>query len=105
MSQPFVKNASDSEQVKGARLKEKHKNEREDLDIREVLSTLPGRRFVWRYLSRCGVFKSSYSHSGSEVYFNEGRRDIGLSLLGDIMRASPQSYLQMIKENEEQNAD
>lgn len=101
----FVQNAADGEQVKGARLKEKHKNEREDLDMVEVLSTKPGRRFVWRYLGRCGIFKSSYSHSGSEVYFNEGRRDIGLSLLGDIMRSSPSSYLTMMKENEEQNAE
>lgn len=103
MAKPFVQNSADADQVKGARLKEKFKNEREDLDIVEVLSTLPGRRFVWRYLAKCGVFKSSYSHSGSEVYFNEGRRDIGLALLGDIMRASPQSYIQMMKE-EEQNA-
>ena len=93
----LVGNAADEEQVKEAKKKEKRGRERDLEDLGVVLSGPAGRRFVWRYLGACGVFKTSMT-GDSYTYFNEGRRDVGLQLLADVMEADPNAYLLMTKE-------
>lgn len=95
-----MKNVADKSQVKKAEYKEKFFREQELNDIRSVLAEKPGRRFVWRYLAECGVFKTSFTGS-SETFFKEGMRNIGLKLLADINDASPESYMVMVKEDKE----
>lgn len=96
-----VKNAADSEQVKDAQDKLQRVREREIEDVRFILNDKRGRRFLWRQLEECGVFRSSANNSGSWTYFNEGQRNIGLKLLTEITDASPDAYLLMLKENKE----
>lgn len=67
-------------------------------DIAHVLSTLTGRRFFWRLLQRCGVFKSSFTGNNT-TFFNEGERNIGLILLTDLNEADPNAYMLMIQES------
>lgn len=98
---PVVKNAADEGQVKDAEKKAKSQREQELEDVRSLLATQHGRRFIWRYLSACGVFTSSWNHSGSIMCFNEGQRNIGLKLLSDVNEASPDAYLVMMKEAKE----
>jgi hypothetical protein len=47
---------------------------------RAVLNTATGREFVVTLLEQSGLFISSFDHSGSQMYFNEGRRKFGLEL-------------------------
>jgi len=94
----LVKNAADKEQVKAAGSKEKRRREKELSDIRELLRTPGGRRFMWRYLDRCGVYRSSFT-GNSQTFFLEGERNIGLQMITDIMDADPGLYIEMIKEN------
>lgn len=94
----YVKNASDEKQVKEAKRKEKDVRAQELEDIKFVLSSPQGRRFYWRYLSKCGMFTTSFT-GNSGTYFKEGERNVGLRLYADMMAASPDSYLLMIKEN------
>lgn len=51
-----------------------------------------------RLLDQAGVYRTSYSHSGSQMAFNEGRRDIGLFLTSELMAASPKGYFELLKE-------
>lgn len=95
-----VKNAADEEQVKAARESEKRQAEDERNDTLWVLSQPAGRRFVWRYLGHCGVFKTSFT-GNSTTFYNEGMRNIGLRLLADVEAASLDNYLVMRKENTE----
>lgn len=95
---PVVKNAADKNQVKEAEGKVKRTRERELNDVRMVLSTLQGRRFVWRYLSECGVFRTSFT-GNSQTFFNEGERNIGLKILADVNEAAPEAYLTMMNES------
>lgn len=90
------KNAADEQQISNAKQKEKLGRERELNDLKFLLSSEQGRRFVWRYLELCGVFKSSFTGS-SETFFLEGQRNIGLKLLADVMEADPESYIKMQK--------
>jgi len=99
MNQPLVRNAADKEQVKGAKRKEKSRRENEVVDTQYILSSFNGRRFLWRYLELCGVFKTSFSPESSQAAFNEGQRNVGLRLLSDINEANPDAYLQMMKES------
>lgn len=94
-------NAADESQVKEAGKKEKNKRNQEIDDVNFVLSSKQGRRLFWRYISRCGVFKTSMTGNNS-TFFNEGERNIGLLLLADVNEAAPDAYVLMQKEANEQ---
>lgn len=99
-----VKNAADEAQVNEAAAKEKRGRARDLEDMRFILETAQGRRFIWRQLGECGVFKSSFT-GNSTTFFNEGRRDVGLKLMADVMDAKPDAYLQMAEEAKREEAN
>ena len=100
MAEPkaLVGNAADPEQVKRAGERELSNRERELNDLAFVLTHRQGRRVIWRQLTEAGVFKSSFHTSASVVYFNEGRRDLGLRLLADVMETDATAYHLMASE-------
>ena len=69
-----------------------------DEALRWLMSDQRGRRFVWNLLGKAGVFRSSMAGSAELTAFNEGRRDIGLALLADVTRLSPENYTLMQSE-------
>lgn len=94
----MVQNAADQNQVREANLKVKYGREKELEDIKYILASPQGRRFVWRYLEITGLFKTSFTGS-SETFFLEGGRNIGLKILADVNEADPEGYLKMLKES------
>lgn len=96
-------NAGDEEQVAERTKKGKSGRDRELDDIRFVLSDKRGRRFYWKKLSDCGVFRTSFTGSSNQTCFNEGQRSVGLILLHDLMEADPEKYLLMTNEHKEPN--
>lgn len=58
-------------------------------DLKEVMSTAAGRRFVWRQLGLAGVFQPCYNPEA------EGGRRVGLILLDEIINEAPGDYLKM----------
>lgn len=66
-----------------------------DEALRWLMADARGRRFVWALLGKAGLFRSSMAGSAELTAFNEGRRDIGLALLGDVMRLCPERYAGM----------
>ncbi len=101
MSKSLVQNASDESQVASAKEKEKFGRDLELSDMKFLLNTLQGRRTLWRYLSRCGIYQSSFRTS-SEIYFLEGQRSIGLEILKDIQETDAESYIKMMLENKKE---
>lgn len=93
----MAQNIADDSQVKEQGKKEKRIRSLELEDMRRILETDYGRRFVWRYLGIAGVFQSSFT-GNSTTFFNEGRREIGLKLLADVTDAKPDAYVQMTLE-------
>ncbi len=67
-------------------------------DLRWLLGHPQGRRIVSRLLDEAGVFRSSFNHSGSVMAFAEGRRHIGLFLTGELLEASADGYMKVLKE-------
>ncbi len=95
---PF--NAGDAEQVKARDKKQKTVRDRELDDLREILATKGGRRFVVRMLESTELFAVSKVMNAS-IYALEGKREIGKLLFGDLMEAQPEAYLLMMKESKE----
>jgi hypothetical protein len=55
-------------------------------DLMGVMSTDPGKRFMFRLLSSCGVFSPNPSIGDAGVLaYNEGVRAVGAGLMNDIL--------------------
>lgn len=74
---------------------------REIEDMTKLMDTAHGRRFMWKLLGQCGVFRLSYSGELASTSFNEGQRNIGLGLFAEIMAHCPHLYLLMADEAKE----
>lgn len=69
-------------------------------DVMWVLSTLQGRRFYWRLLARCGIFRTSFvGNERDRTAFNEGERNVGLGLLTDMNDADVTAYMKCVNES------
>ena len=99
-----VRNAADPKQVKQAGKKLKSREEVEAEDLRAVLRTPVGRRFLYRVLERTGFFRSSFKTS-AEMAFLEGERNVGLWLHSEIGQVDPRAFLQMLGEKIENEGD
>ena len=86
--------AGDEVQVKKRKTKSKIKKEQDKEDLHNILLSAGGRRFVWKLLEACGVYKISFT-GNSHTFFNEGKRQIGLGLIEEIFDASPNAYTEM----------
>lgn len=101
MSETAVKNASNESQVKEAEKRQRLRLDQDRDDLKYILQSQQGQRFVWRLLGGCGVFELSYRQSGSETMFNEGRRSVGLKLLAEVTKAEPTKLIAMMQKGDE----
>lgn len=66
--------------------------------LRSVMSTPPGRAWIYDLLTECSIFASTFRPDASYSAFLEGTRKIGLMFLADLMKACPDQYLPMVQE-------
>jgi hypothetical protein len=91
-------NAADPAKLQDQDRRRKVAEKQEDLDFVWLLDQAAGRRVLWRILGWCGVFTTSFT--GNQVtYFNEGKRQIGLDLIGLISKLKPSALVQMMEES------
>lgn len=69
-------------------------------DIRSVLSTPQGRRFVGFVFDLSGMLTQPYTGT-SRTFFNNGKAEVGLELLDHINQASEDAFIQVLKETME----
>lgn len=111
MERVNVKNVADPEQVKEAKRKERFDWREDYEDLHILIQTKSGRRFIADQLISSGMFKTSFSRESdkkdSEVFFNEGERNVGLRLWakllgvlmdGRVIDKNPQVIIEWIKE-------
>lgn len=70
-------------------------------DIKDLMASKFGHRFIWRLLSRAGIFRANPIEAHAAMAHREGQRQLGLMVFSDIMTACPETYLKMIKTNQE----
>ncbi len=86
--------AGDEGQVEKRKTKFQIKKEQDKEDLKRILDSAGGRRFLWKILSECRIYDISFT--GDEwTAFNEGKRQIGLRLIEDIFNADSKAYLEM----------
>ncbi|KAF9396920.1 hypothetical protein CPC16_004253 [Podila verticillata] len=75
----------------------------EEADLKWLMSTKQGRRIIWRFLERAGVYRLSFNTNALAMAFAEGNRNEGLRLLGQIHTLCPEFYVAMVKEQNHDN--
>ncbi len=63
----------------------------------DLMQDMRFRRFLWRYMSFTGVFRSTFT-GNSRGYFLEGHRNVGLAMMRDLMEACPEMFPVMQRE-------
>lgn len=96
----LVKNAADAEQVAKGKSKEDARRFEELNDLRGILATPGGRRFMWRMLGKCRVFESIY-HASALIHYNSGQQDIGHFVMAEIVDARADALLEMMQESKQ----
>jgi methylase of polypeptide subunit release factors len=71
---------------------------RELEDLRWLLGHPQGRRITTRLLEEAGLYRTSFNHSGSVMAFNEGKRHLALFLTAELMEASTDGFMKVLKE-------
>lgn len=94
----LVRNAADPKQVKNAGRAEKKARELELDDLRALLATPQGRRFLWRVLGYC-KFASDIWDGSSRIHFNAGVQNVGHWILAEITAADEEAFFTMMREN------
>lgn len=94
-----VYDASDAAQVAKRQGEEKRRRDRDADDMRAVLGTDQGRRVIWRLMEHCGVFRSTFTGHGARDAFNEGARNVGLFVMGEMIAADPDALTSMMQES------
>lgn len=90
---------ADKERVRKKALQERLSRRTELSDVATILGTRAGRRFFWRLITECGIFKSSFTGNNT-TFFNEGMRNVGLKFLADSQEF-PDMYLLMMRESKQ----
>lgn len=94
--------ASDPEAVARAAKRQKTRDKAEDSELIWLMRQPQGRRFIWRRLGLCGLYRISFNPKSPDALvtaFLEGERNTALNLLAEIVRAAPAEYLLMLKES------
>lgn len=100
-----MNNAGDQEQVQRSQEKAKTRRNRMENGFRKLMQDQEGRLWVWDLLEFCGVFRSSFHQSNAQTAYNEGLRNVGLKLMADINRITPDQYFRMINEAQKEQQD
>lgn len=98
-------NAADVEQQKRKQLEHDLALRTAKADFLWLMDDPRGRRFIWQLMGRCRVFEPVFNTHGGLMNFNEGRRDVGLFLLGEINRLCPDKFAVAAAENAKQLED
>lgn len=69
--------------------------ERKRGDVRRVLATAEGRRFIWRILCEGRIHHTCFDLNALQMAYHEGRRDIGLFIENEVLQAKPETLEQM----------
>lgn len=91
---PLVRNSNDENEIKEAKIKAKIQQDNYDSSLKFILSTKEGQTVLWKILSDCRLFQSSFTGS-SETFYLEGKRAVGLNLLSEIIRIDPEAFIKM----------
>jgi hypothetical protein len=66
-------------------------------DVKALMALPEFRRYAKRYLGLCNVFQTTFTGS-SETFFREGKRAVGTTMFGEIMKITPERFAELMAE-------
>ncbi|AIY40180.1 hypothetical protein LT85_1022 [Collimonas arenae] len=66
--------------------------------LKLTMATSDGRRWMWAFLSNCGLFSVEFN-GNSKDYYNLGRRGAGMPVMAEIQKHCMDEYILMAREN------
>jgi len=97
-------NAGDERQVRKVEEQMDAQRKQELEDIKTLLETPAGVRFLRRLMTDTKVFSSCYTGNAT-TYYLEGRRDLGLKYFADIVEAAPAHLIEVITVEEKKEGE
>lgn len=77
---------------------------RDEEDLRSILKTVYGKRFITRLLSKCHIWEQPWvQDSPDATAFNCGQINVGNQLLKEVLEVRPEAYLEMTKTVKEED--
>lgn len=92
----MIKNVADKKAIEEQKEILKLKQDQRQSDLKFIMSHPQGIRFLKSFISELRIFDPSFT-GGSETFFNEGKRSIGLKLIEEIRSADESKFLEIIK--------
>lgn len=80
--------------AKAAKLAEQNRGE----VLKQIMSTIPGRSWVWDRLASAGIFVVHPPTDALVLAFREGERNQGMQLLNDVMQWCPDEFILAMRE-------
>lgn len=93
--------AGEEEREKESAEEKRVRELQEAADLRWLMRQRPFRRFMWKLLDECGVYRTSFSRDALVMALLEGRRDVGLTQVADLNRHAPDEFDLMARERRE----
>lgn len=78
---------------------QRRKRAHELSDLKSVLKTPQGRRFIWRLWEKCGIYRNPFTPNANQTGYNSGRMSIGQEVLRDVMQANVSVFAQIQQEH------
>lgn len=92
-------NIFDTQEILEKLNKEEKRQRQKDInDLRRIIKTPEGRRWIWRVLEDCGIYRNSFHLNSNQTAFCEGKRDVGLGIIRDLFEADSTTFMQMHNE-------
>ena len=91
-------NAANTKQIRAAEKQAKIAAALDREVVFRLMSDPAGRDWIRRLLERCHVFRTPFTGLAATTDFNCGQQSVGLQLLGEVVNAAPDQYIQMMRE-------
>lgn len=92
-------NAGDPVAIRRQQDKIKEMERRRINGLKAIVDNPDSRVWLWNLLEFCGIARISFT-GNSETFFLEGGRNVGLKIQADLTRHFPESYIGMMRDNE-----
>lgn len=91
--------ASDPKVVRDAVKAAKSADDRAKEGLKAIMGDPTGRAWLYRLLMLCDPYRNCFSSDPLYMAMRCGESNIGLQVIADMQEASPELYLQTMKEN------
>ena len=73
----------------------KQRQEQLNQDLRNIMASAGGRRWLWSLLNSAGLYAPVFNHSGSVTAYNSGRQSVAQEVAAQMASVSPDDWVRI----------